>query len=51
MTASRYCLVVSWRTTSDPYSAALLADAHALGFTQLAGIETHDLYFIEGHLT
>ena len=43
-------LIVSTRTDRDPRADALLADAHALGFTRLTRIEVHDLYFVQGDL-
>jgi phosphoribosylformylglycinamidine synthase len=42
--------VVSFKQ-SDPRSAGYLADAHALGFSQLQRIVCQDLYFIEGQLS
>ncbi len=45
-----YRFVVCFKATSDPRSAASLADARALGFTQLTRLECHDLYFVEGQL-
>jgi phosphoribosylformylglycinamidine synthase II len=46
-----HTLVVSSRLNSDPRAAGLLSDAHALGLTQLADLECHELYFIEGDLS
>lgn len=43
-----HCLVVSTRAESNV--PALVADAHALGVTNLAHIEKHDLYFLRGEL-
>jgi len=45
-----HTLVVSSRLSGDPRTAGLCSDAHALGFTQVAGLECHDLYFIEGEV-
>ncbi len=45
-----HCFLISPRTTHDPRAVGLLEDAHALGFTRLAHIEVHDLYFIQGDL-
>lgn len=45
-----YRFVVRFQATSDPRSAGLLADARALGFTQLTRLECQDLYFVEGQL-
>ncbi len=45
-----YRFVVRFRAASDPRSAALLADARALGFGQLSRLECQDLYFVEGQL-
>ncbi|MBI5304779.1 MAG: phosphoribosylformylglycinamidine synthase subunit PurL [Chloroflexi bacterium] len=46
-----HCFVVTPRDPRDPRAASLLADAHALGFTRLARIEVHDLYFVQGDLS
>ena len=35
----------------DPRSKALLREAHALGFTDLRYLQSHDLYFVEGQLS
>src|SRR5512142_2902063 len=43
--------VVRFNQEDDPRSAALLADARALGFGQLKLITCSDLYFIEGQLS
>jgi len=48
---SIYRFVIRFRAASDPRSAGLLADAHALGFTQLEHLECQDLYFVEGELS
>src|SRR3972149_1269360 len=45
------CLIVRSRLSSDPRSAGLLSDAHALGLTQITALEVQDLYFIEGAVT
>ncbi len=45
-----YRFIVRFNQT-DPRSAALLADARALGFEQLKLITCQDLYFIEGQLS
>ena len=42
--------LVITRTPGDPRSTAYLADAHALGFTQITKIICNDLYFIAGQL-
>ncbi len=39
------------KTKHDPRNTGLLADAHALGLTQVTAIQCQDLYFVEGHLT
>ena len=46
-----YRFVVRFNQEDDPRSAALLADARALGFGQLKLITCSDLYFIEGQLS
>lgn len=46
-----YRFVVCFNQKNDPRSAALLADARALGFEQLKLITCQDLYFIEGQLS
>ncbi len=46
-----YRFVVRFNQGNDPRSAALLADARALGFEQLELITCQDLYFIEGQLS
>ena len=45
-----HCLIARSRSARDPRAANLLADAHALGFADLTGIDCHDLYFIAGEL-
>ncbi len=50
LTVATYSLLVSLFGGRDPRSTALLADAHALGFSSLTEITVHDLYFIEGEL-
>ena len=44
-----HCLVVSPRVASN--ARALVADAHALGLENIAHIEKHDLYFLQGALS
>lgn len=43
-----HSLLVRSRSARDPRAAALLADAHALGFTHLTGIECAAIYFLHG---
>jgi phosphoribosylformylglycinamidine synthase subunit PurSL len=50
MSTPVHCFIVSSRAPRDPRAAGLLADAHALGFTQITRIEVHDLYFVQGNL-
>ena len=35
-------------TATDPRAATLLADAHALGLTEITGIDVADLVFLAG---
>ena len=42
--------IVNPRTSNDPRSNGYLADAHALGLSQVTGIRCSDLYFIAGPL-
>jgi phosphoribosylformylglycinamidine synthase II len=46
-----YRFVIRFKGRNDPRSAALLEDAHALGFEQLKLITCSDIYFIEGQLS
>ena len=46
-----HCLIARSCSARDPRAAGLLADAHALGFSHLTGIDCHDLYFIAGELS
>lgn len=50
MPTSVHTLIVRPLAPRDPRAAGLLADAHALGFTRLTGLEVNDLFFIEGDL-
>jgi phosphoribosylformylglycinamidine synthase len=51
LTAPVHTLIVHPQPSTDPRATALLADAHALGFTRLTHFEAQDLFFIEGPLT
>jgi phosphoribosylformylglycinamidine synthase len=44
-----HCLIVSSRVPAN--TRALVADAHALGLENIAQIEKHDLYFLQGALS
>lgn len=46
-----HIFTISHRQSNDPYSQRLLADAQALGFKPLTGLEYQELYFVEGQLT
>lgn len=46
-----HCLIVSPRLSHDARALQLLADAHALGFSHLTQIESHNLYFLSGQLS
>lgn len=50
MLTNAHTLIVRSLVPRDPRAAGLLADAHALGFTRLTGLEVNDLFFIEGDL-
>ncbi|MBP7687035.1 MAG: phosphoribosylformylglycinamidine synthase subunit PurL [Thermoflexales bacterium] len=50
MSTTVHTLIVRSHTERDPRAAGLLADAHALGLTQLTGLEVNDLFFIEGDI-
>lgn len=51
MTTSIYSFTINQRFPDEPRAARLLADAKALGFSDLTGFECHDLYFIQGQLS
>src|SRR5574341_790695 len=51
MNSSINCLVVGPRIPNDPRSSGLLQDAHALGLTNVTGLECQDLYFLKGRLS
>ena len=42
--------LVQSRTVDDPRSSGYLADAHALGLSQVTRIQCNDLYFVAGQL-
>ncbi len=42
--------IVNPRNSNDPRSSGYLADAHALGYSQVTKIRCSDLYFIAGQL-
>ncbi len=46
-----HCLIVRPRQSNDPRSRGLLADAQALGLTQVAELQASALYFVEGVLS
>lgn len=45
-----HIFTISHRLPNDPYTQRLLADAKALGFTNLVGLEYQELYFVQGEL-
>lgn len=49
-TTNFHTFTISHRLPNDPYTHRLLADAKALGFTQLTALEYQDLYFVKGQL-
>ena len=46
-----HCLVLRSRSDSDPRAHSILADAIALGLTDLKGLKFHKLYFVERELS